>query len=410
MTDYYWVGNGASTDFNTAANWATESAGAGGAGIPGTGDIAYFDINSSGACQLDANLSVGGFNFNANPGTFSDMGYDTYIYRSIYSPYSGFSAVFTGDTYIVEQGSDWSRFGNTNQRLEHVIVNEDVNLRLDYYFHVKKWTHKARAQVTESTSWAILVPTADEYLIIEPSGSIPQLRVYIYGGDRRQSGFGDGQIVNLWFPYGSAGTQAIMDADLTITGNLYIHSGSGSKTEETARNLDMNGYNLTCHYIILGQDGPTYDGYSAKISFGTGTHNIYGMTTEGKNEYGHTYPFVDWGSGEINALSYMDMGGYIRTYVHDDHKTRINLWSSNTQRLVCSGDQTYFPDIYVQKNGGEAQLQKDLYCTDLNMRGDRAYWNANGYDVYMPQRVFALRKLGLKGRRLNLIGKKWVNG
>jgi hypothetical protein len=100
------------------------------------------------------------------------------------------------------------------------------------------------------------------------------------------------------------------------------------------------------------------------------------------------------------------MGGYIKTYVHNDYKTRINLWYNNTQRLVCSGDQTYFPDIYIQKIAGEVRLEKDLYCTDLNMRGDRAYWNANGYDVYMPQRV---RPLTIGPNKL-IIGKRWVNG
>ena len=36
----YWVGNG-NDDWFTTSNWATESAGAGGASVPGINDIAY---------------------------------------------------------------------------------------------------------------------------------------------------------------------------------------------------------------------------------------------------------------------------------------------------------------------------------------------------------------------------------
>ncbi|MDP6585878.1 MAG: hypothetical protein QF535_14575, partial [Anaerolineales bacterium] len=56
--NYYWVG--ANTSWNSASNWASTSGGAGGAGVPGTGDYVIFDSNSSQACTFDASASIAG--------------------------------------------------------------------------------------------------------------------------------------------------------------------------------------------------------------------------------------------------------------------------------------------------------------------------------------------------------------
>lgn len=45
MTRFYWVSHAWNT-FNDPDNWSLESGGEGGAGVPGTGDIACFDANS----------------------------------------------------------------------------------------------------------------------------------------------------------------------------------------------------------------------------------------------------------------------------------------------------------------------------------------------------------------------------
>ena len=46
MANRYWVG-GSGTSWNTAANWASTSGGAGGAGVPTSSDVVYFDSNSN---------------------------------------------------------------------------------------------------------------------------------------------------------------------------------------------------------------------------------------------------------------------------------------------------------------------------------------------------------------------------
>jgi len=60
----YWV-NVAASNWNNTANWSTVSGGAGGASVPGSGDIAIFDANALGGCAIDANVNVLGFTISA---------------------------------------------------------------------------------------------------------------------------------------------------------------------------------------------------------------------------------------------------------------------------------------------------------------------------------------------------------
>ena len=56
MADRYFVGD-TDSDWNDASNWAATSGGAGGAGVPGSGDVAIFDGNSP-DCTLDMSTTV----------------------------------------------------------------------------------------------------------------------------------------------------------------------------------------------------------------------------------------------------------------------------------------------------------------------------------------------------------------
>lgn len=58
MADRYWVGGTANWDATAGTKWATTSGGAGGASVPGTGDIAYFD-GSSGSGTVTRTVSTG---------------------------------------------------------------------------------------------------------------------------------------------------------------------------------------------------------------------------------------------------------------------------------------------------------------------------------------------------------------
>jgi len=58
--DFYWVGGdvGNENDWNNANNWSASSGGAGGVGVPGSGDAVIFDSGSSVDCTLDTSLTI----------------------------------------------------------------------------------------------------------------------------------------------------------------------------------------------------------------------------------------------------------------------------------------------------------------------------------------------------------------
>lgn len=61
MANYYWVGSGGKT-WDTANNWSATPGGAGGAGVPGTGDTAYFTADDTDNCKVDLTLTIGAIN------------------------------------------------------------------------------------------------------------------------------------------------------------------------------------------------------------------------------------------------------------------------------------------------------------------------------------------------------------
>ena len=54
MANRYFISGGINNNWNTSGNWSASSGGAGGAGVPTTGDAVFLDINSP-ACTLDVN-------------------------------------------------------------------------------------------------------------------------------------------------------------------------------------------------------------------------------------------------------------------------------------------------------------------------------------------------------------------
>ncbi|MEO9532229.1 MAG: T9SS type A sorting domain-containing protein [Crocinitomicaceae bacterium] len=62
--DRYWIAAGAS-NWNNTANWSTTSGGAGGASVPGAADVAIFNANGNGNCNLDIpTATLGGMTVN----------------------------------------------------------------------------------------------------------------------------------------------------------------------------------------------------------------------------------------------------------------------------------------------------------------------------------------------------------
>ena len=69
----FWVA-ASTSNWNNTANWSTTSGGAGGASVPGTTEVAIFNANGAGNCNLDIAPTVGGITVNGYTGTINFQG------------------------------------------------------------------------------------------------------------------------------------------------------------------------------------------------------------------------------------------------------------------------------------------------------------------------------------------------
>src|SRR5688572_7562109 len=71
----YWIAT-TPGNWNSATNWSVTSGGAGGASVPGSGDVAIFDGfgGRNGNCNLDIAPTVGGITISGYTGTIDLLG------------------------------------------------------------------------------------------------------------------------------------------------------------------------------------------------------------------------------------------------------------------------------------------------------------------------------------------------
>lgn len=89
--DRYWIA-GTTANWNNTANWSTTSGGAGGASVPGSGDVAKFDGNGTGNCTIDAAVNVAGIDVQAGYTGIISQGANTITIGTS-------NAVFAGGTF-----------------------------------------------------------------------------------------------------------------------------------------------------------------------------------------------------------------------------------------------------------------------------------------------------------------------
>ncbi len=70
----YWVA-ATSSNWNNISNWSTTNGGTGGASVPGTGDVAIFNTNGLGNCNIDIPTNIGGLTVNGYTSTIDLAGF-----------------------------------------------------------------------------------------------------------------------------------------------------------------------------------------------------------------------------------------------------------------------------------------------------------------------------------------------
>lgn len=106
----YWIA-ASTANWNSTLNWSTTSGGAGGASVPGSGDIAIFNGSGTGNCTINATVNVAGFSIvSGYTGTISQGANTVTVGTSHFSQAAG---TFTGGSVTIDINGTFTLSGGT---------------------------------------------------------------------------------------------------------------------------------------------------------------------------------------------------------------------------------------------------------------------------------------------------------
>lgn len=225
----YWIAT-TTANWNSTSNWSTTSGGSGGASVPSTSDIAIFDGNGSGRCDINANASVLHFDIRA---TYSDT--------------------------IVQQSSRTITTGGSFHLSGGVFVGGNSNINLGSGFILDSNAFYINTSATLNVRGIITIEDGDDF--------------------NHNTG-------NLILTSGTGGTPVTLDLDTIVLYNFYVNNANGNKSvtfgsdNEITVNNDFKLYGSTTNYeiVLFGGKiflkGDVYVEYFRTNSYGQGTTEI----------------------------------------------------------------------------------------------------------------------------------------
>ena len=378
---YYYIGSG--SDWNTATNWSETSGGAGGAGIPGSGDTAIFDANS-GDCTCDANVTVARLyltNGFANVLDMNDRNLDTE-----YSSGNGIVQIKAGEirlgsgTHTIR--GDWDYDGATiRPETSWFVLYAPSSAQIDVYGDFTLYNFRITNNQSGSSN-----KRSDIHGTITVTGTFNPIG---YGtGDWHHNVYGNGEIHaqgtiqghssryisgNLDLVINGSGTQA-QNGLIWIAGNYEVNKASGTlvcsgtqvfgKKYDKARTFTFNSPTdftnnaTTVDFWISGS-------YADRTIAGTSDPHFHNLDINGDGGTG-------WAEMELSGKTVTVHGNcYIRLDPGGGHARRINNGT-----LDVKGNLT----LNLPNNGGNARGSAIVRMSGpanrtINGDGTAKYWN-----------------------------------
>jgi hypothetical protein len=253
----FWIA-GASSNWNNPLNWSTTSGGAGGASVPGSGDVAIFNASGPGNCVLDIAPTVGGITMSGYTGSIDLSGFSltttgTNTFSSGIISNSGASAsliingtattTFSGTTFQVEVTGSGGRINFNGSVFQAAVSLTKVSTGNDNGQGGN--TFQAGVTLTNSTTsdWQLGGANPDVFnatlsLVLNSTGDISLARV-------------------------AAGNQFNGDISITYnsTGDVLFGATNGTSTLSVGRTVTIAGYGVSgCGDLTLAnftQSGAT---------------------------------------------------------------------------------------------------------------------------------------------------------
>ena len=381
----YWVSSGSSI-WNSSANWSATSGGSGGAGVPGSSDVAYFDGGGSnnGNCTIDATVDVAGLIISGYSGTISQGTYNLVVGSSNFSQSSG---TFTGGSGYLNFICNFSLSGGTftstsgvlylTGNWTHTSGGTFNNNSGTMYFHGSS-SVVFDVNITETYFNVTLLKTSSSYPVnisaddvLKVTGNLVWTTGYFWplssgsilevqGNVTMATGIPSGVNQPLRF-------SGSVNQNFDLTGATYFFDGpvtidklSGQVVLLSNFTMDYSGQTLTLTSGTLNLNGNTLTNTVANTicngTFtvaGTGTMANYGWTNNGLANISFSVsPNVNIGAGNFTQTAGTFSSGSIPLAINGDFILSGGIFNATTGIQYISGSWTHASGGTFNHNNG----------------------------------------------------------
>ncbi len=349
----YWISSSAS-NWNNTANWSATSGGAGGASVPSFSDIAYFDANGTGTCNLDMNASVDAVIMSA--GTFNISTFNFSVSGTSNSTFSGGTVNGSSTFNIHPSGTASVTFSGTTFNPAVDVISPRIHLNGSTFNGISSF-EKTGANSDVGTGGN----TFGGNCTIKNSGS----RYFMLGNNGDDVFSANLDIINsgsyvIYLAYNNSTTTIAGDLNVTNSGSAIAIgiSYAGASSVSVSGNCTVTANSSANANIYLGHNGSFDVSGNLDISNGGSANSSIYLA---------------------NGTSSSSTIGGISTIVNNDTATSHRIYLGN------QGDVTFNGVLNIVNNSNANSSQ--IYCNS----------GANSVNLYNENIVVEVTQAGSDG-------------
>ncbi len=247
----YWVAASAA-DWNATANWSTTSAGTGGASVPGSADIAFFDGagGKNGDCRLDVAITVGGFRIESG---YSGSVRQEALTLTITNAFYQAGGVFAGGTADISTSAGFTLAGG-------VFTNTSGILTVAFGSPISSFTGGSFSHNNGTLRFNCTVAANNSAVYAIDIQQPLTLKHLVYDGGNNNSGYYRTYSNTL-----SGAGQVVVEGDFSMNPSRNLKADSG--TIEVRGNITVGprAYSGTTKLLINGTGNQTYTSTGGRL-------------------------------------------------------------------------------------------------------------------------------------------------
>jgi hypothetical protein len=247
----YWVAT-AAADWNVTDNWSTTSAGTGGASVPGSADIAFFDGagGKNGDCRLDVAITVGGFRIESG---YSGSVRQEALTLTITNAFYQAGGVFAGGTADISTSAGFTLAGG-------VFTNTSGILTVAFGSPIFSFTGGSFSHNNGTLRFNCTAAANNNSVYAIDIQKPLTLKHLVYDGGNNNSGYYRTYSNTL-----SGAGQVVVEGDFSMNPSRNLKADSGAIEVRGNITVGPRAYSGTTKLLINGTGNQTYTSTGGRL-------------------------------------------------------------------------------------------------------------------------------------------------